>query len=153
MGWELEDVEQPFVAQLRAMAWAYTEGSLDTPTLNGRSSFIEVIQEGVLRERLRALSPSPDGQPWLDEARLSEAVVSITRLGTHKLMEAHQEATELTIKGLVFERLRGSDGGLGQTLRRIVGDTPADNRSTVASQYRMDGASIHMRGIRRPDHG
>jgi len=74
MGWELEDVEKPFVAQLQALDWTYIEGSLDAPALTGRSSFTEVIQEGVLRERLRALNPGPDGQPWLDDARISEAV-------------------------------------------------------------------------------
>lgn len=138
MGWELEDVEKPFVAQLQALGWAYTEGSLDTPALTGRSSFTEVTQEGVLRERLRALNPGPDGQPWLDEARLSEAVAAITRLGTHKLMEANQKATELLIKGLTVEGLPGWDGGRGQTIRYIDWDTPANNRFTVINQYRVD---------------
>lgn len=138
MGWELEDVEKPFVAQLQALGWAYTEGSLETPALTGRSSFTEVIQEGVLRERLRALNPGPDGQPWLDEARLSEAVAAITRLGTHRLMEANQKATELLIKGLTVEGLPGWDGGRGQTLRYIDWDTPANNRFTVINQYRVD---------------
>jgi type I restriction enzyme, R subunit len=138
MGWELEDVERPFVAQLLALGWVYTEGSLDAPALTGRSSFTEVIQEGVLRERLRALNPGPDGQPWLDEARLSEAVAAITRLGTHKLMEANQKATELLIKGLTVEGLPGWDGGRGQTIRYIDWDTPTNNRFTVINQYRVD---------------
>jgi type I restriction enzyme R subunit len=138
MGWELEEVEKPFVAQLQALGWVYTEGSLDTPALTGRSNFTEVIQEGVLRERLRALNPSPDGQPWLDEARLSEAVAAITRLGTHKVMEANQKATELLIKGLTVEGLPGWDGGRGQTIRYIDWDTPTNNRFTVVNQYRVD---------------
>lgn len=138
MGWELADVEKPFVAQLQALGWAYTEGSLDTPALTGRSNFTEVIQEGVLRERLRALNPGPDCQPWLDDARLSEAVAAITRLGTHKLMEANQKATELLIKGLTVEGLPGWDGGRGQTIRYIDWDTPANNRFTVVNQYRVD---------------
>ncbi|HAZ60162.1 MAG TPA: restriction endonuclease subunit R [Gammaproteobacteria bacterium] len=138
MGWELEDVERPFVAQLQALGWVYTEGSLDTPALTGRSSFTEVIQEGVLREHLRALNPGPDGRPWLDEARLSEAVAAITRLGTHKLMEANQKATELLIKGLTVEGLPGWDGGRGQTIRYIDWDTPTNNRFTVVNQYRVD---------------
>lgn len=138
MGWELEDVEKPFVAQLQALGWAHIEGSIDDPALTGRSSFTEVIQEGVLRERLRALNPGPDGQPWLDEARLSEAVAAITRLGTHKLMEANQKATELLIKGLTVEGLPGWDGGRGQTIRYIDWDTPANNHFTVINQYRVD---------------
>lgn len=138
MGWELEDVEKPFVAQLQALGWVYTEGSLDAPALTGRSSFTEVIQEGVLRERLRALNLGPDGQPWLDDARLSEAVAAITRLGTHKLMEANQRATELLIKGLTVEGLPGWAGGRGQTIRYIDWDRPTNNRFTVVNQYRVD---------------
>lgn len=138
MGWELEDVEKPFVAQLQALGWTHIEGSLDDPDITSRSSFIEVIQEGVLREQLRALNPGPDGTPWLDDARLSEAVATITRLGTHKLMEANQKATELLIKGLTVEGLPGWDGGRGQTLRYIDWDTPSNNRFTVINQYRVD---------------
>ncbi len=138
MGWELEDVEKPFVTQLEGLGWAYVEGSLDDPKVTGRGSFSEVIQEGVLRERLRTLNPGPDGQPWLDDARLSEAVAAITRLGTHKLMEANQKATELLIKGLTVEGLPGWDGGRGQTVRYIDWDTPANNRFTVINQYRAD---------------
>ncbi|WP_024303213.1 type I restriction endonuclease subunit R [Pseudogulbenkiania sp. MAI-1] len=138
MGWELEDVEKPFVAQLQTLGWDHVEGSLDDPAVTGRTSFAEVIQERVLREQLRALNPGPDGAPWLDDARLSEAVAAITRLGTPKLMEANQKATELLIKGLTVEGLPGWDGGRGQTIRYIDWDTPSNNRFTVVNQYRVD---------------
>ena len=138
MGWELDDVEKPFVAQLQALSWTHIEGSLDNPAVTGRSSFTEVIQEGLLRAQLLALNPGPDGQAWLDEARLSEAVMAITRLGTHKLMEANDKATVLLIRGLTVEGLPGWDGGRGQTLRYIDWDTPANNRFTVVNQYRVD---------------
>ncbi|MBK8510231.1 MAG: type I restriction endonuclease subunit R [Candidatus Competibacteraceae bacterium] len=138
MGWELEDVEKPFVAQLQALGWAHVEGSLDDPAVTGRANFAEVIQDSVLRSQLRALNAGPDGQPWLDDPRLSEAVAAITRLDTHKLMEANQKATELLIKGLTVEGLPGWDGGRGQTLRYIDWDTPANNRFTVINQYRVD---------------
>ncbi|MDV2119495.1 type I restriction endonuclease subunit R [Burkholderia pseudomallei] len=138
MGWELEDVEKPFVAQLQVLGWTHTEGSLDDPRITGRNNFAEVIQEGVLREQLRALNPGPDGRPWLNDASLSEAVAAITRLGTHKLMEANKKATELVIKGITVEGLPGWDGGRGQTIRYIDWDAPANNRFTVVNQYRVD---------------
>ncbi len=138
MGWELDDVEKPFVTQLQALGWAHIEGSIDDPTVTARSSFAEVIQQGLLREKLCALNLGPDGAPWLDEARLSEAVAAITRLGTHKLMEANEKATNLLIRGLTVEGLPGWDGGRGQTLRYIDWDTPAKNRFTVINQYRVD---------------
>jgi type I restriction enzyme R subunit len=138
MGWELEDVEKPFVAQLQALGWAHIEGSLDDPSVTGRTGFAEVIQESVLREQLRALNLGADGTAWLDEARLSEAVAAITRLGTHKLMETNDKATALLICGLTVEGLPGWDGGRGQTIRYIDWDTPANNRFTVINQYRVD---------------
>ena len=138
MGWELEDVEKPFVAQLLALGWSHIEGSLDDPAVTGRTSFAEVIQAGLLREQLRGLNLGPDGLPWLDEARQEEAVTAITRLGTHKLMEANEKATALLIRGLTVEGLPGWDGGRGQTIRYIDWDTPANNRFTVINQYRVD---------------
>lgn len=138
MGWEFDDVERPFVAQLQTLGWTHASGSLDDPAATRRNSFAEVIQEDVLRERLRALNPGPDGLPWLDDARLSEALAAVTRLGTHKLMEANQKATELLIKGLTVEGLPGWDGGRGQTIRYIDWDRPANNHFTVVSQYRVD---------------
>jgi type I restriction enzyme, R subunit len=138
MGWELEDVEKPFVAQLQLLGWAHLEGSLDDPWVTGRIGFAEVIQEGVLRQQLHALNLGPDGSPWLDDARLDEAVNAITRLGAHKLMEANEKATTLLIRGLTVEGLSGWDGGRGQTIRYIDWDTPANNRFTVINQYRVD---------------
>lgn len=138
MGWELEDVEKPFVAQLVALGWTHVAGSLDDPRVTGRASFTEVIHQGVLRDRLRTLNHGPDGKPWLNDERLSEAVAAITRPGVHKLMEANEKLTELMIKGITVEGLAGWDGGRGQTIRYIDWDNPANNHFTVVNQYRVD---------------
>ena len=137
MGWELEDVEKPFVVQLQGLGWTPVEGSLDDPALTERKSFAEVLQESVLRERLRAINLRDD-QPWLDEERLCEAVAAVTRLGAAKLMEANQKATELLLKGITVDGLPGWDGGRGQTIQYIDWDTPTNNRFTVINQYRVD---------------
>lgn len=137
MGWELEDVEKPFVAQLQGLGWTHIEGSLDDPAVTGRGSFAEVVQEAVLREGLRAINLR-DGELWLDDERLAEAVAAITRLGSAKLMEANQKATELLLKGLTVDGLPGWDGGRGQTIQFIDWDKLASNRFTVVNQYRVD---------------
>ena len=124
--------------QLEGLGWTHIEGSIDDPAVTGRNSFTEVIQEGVLREQLRALNPGPDGAPWLDDVRLLEAVSALTRLGTHKLMEANEKATSLLTRGLTVDGLPGWDGGRGQTIRYIDWETPANNRFTVINQYRVD---------------
>lgn len=137
MGWELEDVEKPFVAQLQGLDWQHTEGSLDDPAITGRNSFSEVIQCAALAERLRAINLR-DGQPWLDDQRIAEALAAITRLGAGKLMEANQTATELLLKGITVDGLPGWEGGRGQTLQYIDWDTPANNHFSVINQFRVD---------------
>ncbi|VVM57894.1 hypothetical protein PS645_01099 [Pseudomonas fluorescens] len=137
MGWELEDVEKPFVAQLQGQGWRHVEGSLDTPSVSGRSSFAEVIQDAMLRERLRAINLR-DGQPWLDDQRIAEALAAITRLGAGKLMEANQKATELLLKGVTVDGLPGWEGGRGQTIQFIDWGTPGNNHFSVINQFRVD---------------
>ncbi|WP_367155111.1 type I restriction endonuclease subunit R [Methylomonas sp. HYX-M1] len=136
MGRELEDVEIPFIAQLTQLGWSPVEGSLDDPAVTGRGSFAEVIQEAVLRERLRALNLH-DGLPWLDDERIAEAVAAISRL-SGRLMEANEKVTRLLIDGITVEGLPGWDGGRGQTIRYIDWETHGNNRFTVVNQYRVD---------------
>lgn len=141
MGWELEDVELPFVRQLEGLGWIHVEGSLVDPLLTGRTSFTEVIQEGVLRAKLLQINLREVGDawvPWLDEARISEAVAAITRIARPKLIEANQVATELLLLGITVDGLPGWDGGRGQTIRFIDWDTPENNTFTVVNQYRVD---------------
>lgn len=141
MGWELEDVEKPFVTQLEGLGWTHIEGSIDDPVVTGRSSFTEVIQEGVLRKKLAEINlREVDGAlvPWLDDERLTEAVAAITRIARPKLIEANQAATELLLLGITVDGLPGWDGGRGQTIRFIDWDTPENNSFTVVNQYRVD---------------
>nr|WP_279183798.1 HsdR family type I site-specific deoxyribonuclease [Acetobacter syzygii] len=138
MGHEYNDVEKPFIDQCVGMGWIAQTGSKDDPGLTGRTSFREVINEAALRERLRAINVGPDGKPWLDDARLSEAVSALTRHGQRGLMEANQAVTKLLLKGLTAEGLPGWDGGRGQTIRYIAWDDVTANNFTVANQFRVD---------------
>ncbi|MCF5392785.1 restriction endonuclease subunit R, partial [Pseudomonas syringae] len=137
MGWELDDVEQPFVTQLQGLGWEHIEGSLDIPALTGRNTFAEALQEAQLSERLRAINLR-NSEHWLDDVRIAEAIAAITRLGTAKLMEANQKATELLLKGITVDGLPGWDGGRGQTIQYIDWETLTNNRFTVINQYRVD---------------
>jgi type I restriction enzyme R subunit len=138
MGWELEDVEKPFVEQLTLLGWTHVEGDIDNPVATGRSDFRQVLQEDVLREALRAINLDDNGQPWLDDERLSEAVAAITRLGARTLVEANERATELLTRGITVAGLPDWDGGRGQTIQYIDWTNPANNRFTVINQYRVD---------------
>jgi type I restriction enzyme R subunit len=141
MGWELEDVEKPFVAQLQSLGWDYIDGCIDDPRNTGRGSFAEVIQESVLRKKLAEINlREVDGQrvPWLDDARLSEAVAAITRISRPKLIEANKAATELLLLGITVDGLLGWDSERGHTIQYIDWETPENNQFTVVNQYRVD---------------
>lgn len=91
-------------------------------------------------------TPAPMAKPWLDDARLSEAVGAITRPGQRGLMEANQTVTELLLRGLTVEGLPGWDGGRGQTIRYIDWDDVGANTFTIASQFRVDCPPGHEMG-------
>lgn len=145
MGWELQSVEKPFVEQLLMMGWRYVEGDLDAPAATSRTSFTEVIQEATLRRQLHALNLH-DGQPWLDDERLTQAVGAITRIPAHRLMEANRIATEQLLTGITVEGLPGWDGGRGQTIRYIDWEHPERNEFTVINQYRVNCPPGYTRG-------
>ncbi|MBF0161401.1 MAG: type I restriction endonuclease subunit R, partial [Magnetococcales bacterium] len=73
-----------------------------------------------------------------EDGRLAEAVAAITRLGTHRLMEANAKATGLLINGLTVEGVPGWEGGRGQTIRYIDWENASTNQFTVVNQYRVD---------------
>ena len=123
------------------MGWRHLQGDLDTPASTGRSSFAEVVQEATLRRQLQALNlRDGDGhpQPWLDQGRISQAVAAITRIPSHRLMEANREATALLLGGITVDGLPGWDGGRGQTIHFIDWLQPERNEFTVVNQYRVD---------------
>jgi len=141
MHWELDEVERPFVDQLTAMGWRYVVGDIDRPATTGRASFAEVVQESMLRRQLYALNLreiTGVEQPWLDDERLTQAISAITRIPSHRLMEANRTATELLLGGITVDGLPGWDGGRAQTIHYINWDHPERNEFTVINQYRVD---------------
>jgi len=141
MNWELDEVERPFVDQLTAMGWRYVVGDIDRPATTGRASFAEVVQESTLRRQLYALNQREIAcvkQSWLDDERLTQAISAITRIPSHRLMEANRAATELLLGGITVDGLPGWDGGRAQTIHYIDWDHPERNEFAVISQYRVD---------------
>jgi len=114
MGWELSEVEKPFVAQLAGMGWRHIEGDIDDPAMTERARFAQVVQESVLRAKLAEFN-TRDSRPWLDDERISQAVSAITRIGAAKLMEANQIATDLLLKGITV-----NDSFLAHSIPGIV---------------------------------
>lgn len=141
MGPELTHSEQPFIDQLVAMGWTFMPGSVDDPAASGRRQFSEVLQTGVLRERLKAINlrtfESGQKVEWLDDERISAAVSALQRIAANGLMEANQIATELITEGFVVDGLADWDGGRSRTIQYIDWTEPANNQFTVVNQYKV----------------
>ena len=131
---EYSKVEHPFIEQLRALGWGYLEGDTGVPYLTEREDFRQVLLAGRLRQALAHINLGEDGQPWLDEARINQAVGRLERLGEHRLIEANQAATGLLLKGTQVE---GPDGKQ-VTVRFIDFDHPERNDWLAINQFRVD---------------
>lgn len=131
-------VERPFLSQLALLGWKLTTGNRVDPTPTGRTSFREVFLEHDLRATLRRINPGPDGAPWLDDARLTQAVSALQRIAAPSLLEANQRATALLLHGIEVEGLPHWDGGRAQTIRYIDFDDPSANLFRAVSQLRVD---------------
>jgi len=134
---EKSHVELPLVKQLKDMGWQHLEGDIDVPYLTERESFRDVLLMGRLREAVRRINLH-DGEPWLDDRRVNQAVGDLERLGVHKLMEANQIATELLLKGTVVEGDPELHGGRDQTVRFIDFEHPERNDFLVINQFRVE---------------
>ncbi|MFN9622511.1 MAG: type I restriction endonuclease subunit R [Cyanobacteriota bacterium] len=137
-GPEFELVERPFLDQLSAMGgWKVTTGNRDFPSATGRESFRDVLLTSDLRAALRRINLDPAGQPWLDEGRLTQAVNALQRLGSARLTEANQAATELILKGTVVDGVEGWDQGRGRTVSFIDWDHPENNTFRAVNQFAL----------------
>lgn len=135
--WEGLLVEQPFCKQLEKMGWEWLPGDTDVAELTERASFREILLRDRLGKALRKLNPGPDGQPWLDDARIERAIHQLELTGGLRLMEANRQTTELLIKGTVTDGLPGWDAGRQQPLRYIDFDQPENNDFLVINQFKV----------------
>ena len=86
---ESTEVELPLLQQLQALGWQYLQGNIDVPYLTERENFRQALLLERLRQAVQRLNLDDQGQPWLDEARVNQAVGALERLGAHKLLEAN----------------------------------------------------------------
>ena len=126
-GPEFTDVERPFLDQLADLGWRVITGSLDFPTVTSRGNFREVLQ----RINRRPSASGEDGGSWLDSARVSQAVSALERIGSKRLMEANQEATELLLSGIAVEGLPDWDQGRSRTVHYVDWDHPRRENADV----------------------
>lgn len=150
---ERDRVELPFIAQLKGLGWTYLEGDTLDPRRTERTTFREVLLKDRLREALRKLNPDAAGAPWLDDARIEQAIHELEHpLGGLRLMEANEKATDLLLGGTAVagDSERGHAGD--QPVRFIDFAEPERNDFLVVNQFRVAPlASVGDRGHIIPD--
>ncbi|MCS4174581.1 type I restriction endonuclease subunit R [Salinibacter ruber] len=135
---EYRKTEKPFMDQLQLMGWAVEDGDTEVPYLSGeRESFRGVFLREDLRDTLRRINRY-DGEPWLDEARIDQAVYELERSTSPNLMEANKEATDLLQEGTVVEGDPDLHDGKNQTVHYIDYDHPGRNTFRAIRQFRVD---------------
>jgi type I restriction enzyme R subunit len=137
-GPEYEFVELPLVEQLVGMGWSHVAGSTSDPQVTGRAAFREVLLEGRLRAALTRINLGPDGEPWLDEGRLAQAVAALTRPRATKLVEVNEELTDAILLGTTVDGVPGWEHGRSRTVAFVDWRHPERNEFLVVNQFRVD---------------
>jgi type I restriction enzyme, R subunit len=138
VGAEYTEVEKPILDQLLGLGWTVLEGDKWDPAVTLRDDFRTALIEPRLRAALLALNPGPDGQPWLDDSRVSEAVSALTRPDVGKLIEINERMTERLLEGASVAGLPDWDQGRSQRIKFIDFDHPEINDFLAISQFRLD---------------
>ena len=136
-GPEWEQVERPLLEQLFSLGWeTLVWADRQADGIDFRSSDRDVLLERRLRAALLEINRGPDGEPWLDEARVGSAVAELRSLPAGmKLLEANRASTELLLGGVPVSGLEGWDGGRDQTIDYIDWDNWEVNDFLAVSQF------------------
>jgi type I restriction enzyme, R subunit len=150
-GAEYAEVERPLLDQLVGLGWSRLEGDKWDSSVTERENFHSALLEVRLRDALLRLNAGPDGKPWLDESRLSEAVSGLNRPGVGKLIEVNERLTNYLLEGMAVAGLPGWDQGRSQRVKLIDFDHPERNDFLAISQFRIDEPSGQSKQFVVPD--
>jgi type I site-specific restriction-modification system R (restriction) subunit len=97
-------VEKPFLDQLASLDWTVIDQGPGVPTdpaKSLRSSFREVILEGVFRHSLNDINRTEQGQPWLTDKQISDLIEEILNQPAKSLVEANEAVLKLLYRAQV----------------------------------------------------
>ncbi|MBD2490460.1 type I restriction endonuclease subunit R [Aulosira sp. FACHB-615] len=157
MGSGLEETytELPTIEQLQKMrqlpgglGWEHIKANPLATIPEQRDDYHEVLLLSRLQRQLREINLDPNGQPWLDQHRINQAINQLQNLGPGKLMEKNETLTKLLLTGVKVEGLTGKQ----TTINLIDFDHPERNDFLAISQFRIDPPGVNgPKGHYRPD--
>ena len=154
-GLEDTSTELPTIEQLQKMrqlpgglGWEHIKANHLAAIPEQRDDYHEVLLIPRLQRQLREINLDDNGQPWLDERRINQAISQLQNLGPGKLMEKNETLTKLLLTGVKVEGLTGKQ----ITINLIDFDHPERNDFLAISQFRIDPPGVKgPKGHYRPD--
>ncbi|WP_194891169.1 type I restriction endonuclease subunit R [Catenulispora pinisilvae] len=130
---ERDEVEVPFIEQLKAMGWQHIPG----PELD-RDSLADVLLKRRVDAALRRIN-THNGVAWLDDERIEMAIRDLGEIQAGALLEANQTATARLLGGITVPGDATIHGGVRATVSFIDfnADRLALNEFIVSDQVRI----------------
>ncbi|MFD4631467.1 type I restriction endonuclease subunit R [Streptomyces sp. NPDC058473] len=137
---ERDEVERPFVAQLKAMGWQHQSGA-DVGTLDAGMPLLK----GKLADALRRINlRAADGAPWMDRDDIERSIQELASVPLGQgVFTANLAATDLLLNGHVLNAPSAGHGGPSATVQYVewAPDRVDANDFTVVDQLRVINSS------------
>ncbi|MDR7300992.1 type I restriction endonuclease subunit R [Haloactinomyces albus] len=147
---EKDATEWPLIRQLEAMGWTHLPALTEEGAPVGRDSLRDVVLAGRLREALQRIN-TLDGQPWLDEHRISQAANVVYRPKATSLLEINRELTDLLVGGTEVDAPEGAANQRARHIDYIDWEHPERNDFVVTSQFTVELPGGQGRKRIKPD--
>ena len=132
-------VELPFLDQLASLDWKVVDQGPGVPTdpaKSFRTSFREVILEGVFRQSLQDINRTDQGQPWLTDKQIEDLIEELINQPAKSLMEANEAVLKLLYRAQVD--VNEITGEQYPNVKLIDFEHPERNHFLAINQFRID---------------
>lgn len=136
---EYTEVEQPFLAQLKAQGWDVIDQGQQIPTdplASHRTNFRQWVLPELFNESVAKLNVTSDGIPWLTAKQLQDLQDQILRQPNKTLLEANEAIQKLLFKAQVD--VNETTGEQDPVVKLIDFVEPANNQFLAVNQFRID---------------
>jgi len=134
---ELNKVEEPAIAQLKQLGWAYVHGAGLTPETGARAYLREVVLINNLDAAIKRINP------WISDENLRKVSRELTHPVCAGLMEYNHALYNTLINYQSVEQDLGK-GRKGQTVKIIDFDNIDNNEFTCTSQFKVEGVNQNI---------
>ena len=137
-------VEKPFLDQLASLDWKVVDqgpGMPTDPAKSFRTSFREVILEGIFRQSLHDINRTGSdgdgqGQPWLTDKQIDDLIEALINQPAKSLMEANEAVLKLLYRAQVD--VNEVTGEQYPNVKLIDFEHPERNHFLAINQFRID---------------